>query len=116
MSVVADAQARNAATDAAIARVLAAESQARQSIAAAEAEVVHIAEAARAAARAAAERAERRVRHVVECFERDTAAQLALIDAESAALDQRPADVAGDTAALQAAVATLVRRLIGVSS
>jgi hypothetical protein len=116
VSDIAEVQARNAVADAAIARVLAAESDARKSVTAAEADVARIAEAARAAARAIGERAERRARRVVACFERDTAAELARIDAEAAALDQRQPDVAGDAIAVRAAVATLARRIIGASS
>ena len=116
MNDIANAQARNAAAGAAIARVLAAERDARQAIAAAEADVTHIAEAARAAARAIAERTEQRLQRVVECIERDTAARLAAIDAEAAALDPQHTDTAADDAAVCAAVALLARRLVGAAS
>ena len=112
----ANTQARNAAAAAAIARVLAAERDARSAIAQAEAEVTHIAEAARAAARASAERTESRLRRLVECIERDTAARLAAIDARAVALEQRQADVAGDAAIVRAAVEALARRLVGAAS
>lgn len=112
----ANAQARNAAAGTAIARVLAAERDARQAVAAAQVEVTHLAEEARAAARAAADHAERRLRRVVECIERDTAARLAAIDAEAAALDRQRPDVAADAAVVHAAVTTLARRLVGAAS
>lgn len=113
---LANAQARNAAAGAAIARVLTAERDARDAIAAAQAEVARIAEEARAAARATTGHTERRLRRIVECIERDTAARLAAIDAEAAALDQQGPDVAADAAVVRAAVATLARRLVGAAS
>jgi len=113
---VANAQARNAAAGAAIARVLGAERDARDSIAAAQAEVAHIGEQARAATRAIGERTERRLRRVVECIERDTAARLEAIDADADALARQRPDVAGDDAVVRAAVVALASRLIGASS
>jgi len=112
---IANAQARNAAAGAAIARVLGAERDARDSIAAAQAEVTHIGEEARAATRAIGERSERRLRRVVECIERDTATRLAAIDADAAALASQRPDVAGDDAVVRAAVAALAGRLIGAA-
>ncbi|HEX6017009.1 MAG TPA: hypothetical protein VFZ28_02810 [Burkholderiaceae bacterium] len=116
MNDIANAQARNAAAGAAIARVLGAERDARDSIAAAQAEVTHIGEEARAATRAISERTEHRLRRVVECIERDTAARLAAIDANAAALAEQRTDVAGDDAVVRAAVAALASRLIGAAS
>lgn len=115
MTDIADAEGRNAAADAAIARVLGAERQARRSIEQARAETGEIAERARSGARAMAERAERRIRCVTQAFERDLAARLAEIDAEGAALDQAPPLAADERAALQAAVTALARQLAGVA-
>lgn len=114
MKDIADAEGRNAAADAAIARVLGAEREARRSIEQARAETDEIAEQARRSARQTTERAERRIRCVTLAFERDLAARLAAIDAEGAALDQAAPLVADERARLQAAVAALARQLAGV--
>ena len=115
MTDIADAEGRNAAADAAIARVLGAEREARRSIEQARAETDEIAERSGRCARATAERAERRIRCVTQAFEHDLAARLAAIDAEAAALVQAPPLSADERAALQAAVAALARQLAGVA-
>jgi hypothetical protein len=112
---IADAEGRDAAADAAIARVLDAEREARRSIEQARAETDEIAERARRGARATAERAERRIRCVTQAFERDLAERLAAIDAEGAALDQSPPLGADERAALQDAVNALACQLAGVA-
>ncbi len=110
---IADAEDRNAAADAAIARVLGAEREARRSIEQARAETDEIAEQARRSARATGERVERRMRCVTDAFERDIAARLAEIDAEGAALDEASPLTAGERTLLQDAVAALARHLAG---
>jgi hypothetical protein len=111
---MADKGAANDAAQASIARVLAAERDAREAIARARIEVDAIAEGARSASRALAERTERRIRAIVNTFERDTAARVAAIDAEADRLDSpQPLD-SEELAALQRAVQALARDLIGV--
>ena len=116
MTDIADAAGEGDAADAAIVRVLGAEREARRSIERARAETDEIAEQARLSARQTAERAERRIRRAVDAFERDIAARLAEIDGEAAALDPEQPLTADERALLQAAVATLARRLAGVAS
>ena len=111
----ADAGATNDAADPAISRVLGAEREARRSIERARAATDGIAEQARLSARRTAERAERRTRRVVQAFERDTVARLAEIDAATDALVPARALTADERALLQAAIATLARRLAGAS-
>ncbi len=81
--------------DAAIARVLQAERDARESIEQARREAEQIAENARAGARAVGERTERRIRSVVGAFEQDLARRLAVIDGEAARM--ATPHVPGDT-------------------
>ena len=105
--------ASNVAAEAAIARVLGAEREAREATARAQREVQQIAEDARSAARSLAERTERRIRAVTGAFEREGAARLAEIDAEAARLDSPQPLSSPEVAALQRAVASLARDLIG---
>ena len=100
-------------SDNAIERVLRAERDAREAVAAAQAEVLHIAERARSHARATSQRSERRMRRVVACFERDLAVRLAQLTAEGATLASHAALGDAEQAALDAAVARLARELIG---
>ena len=103
-------------SDNAIERVLRAERGARAAVAAAQAEVLHIAERARSHARATSQRSERRMRRVVACFERDLAVRLAQLTAEGATLASHAAlggAEQAEHAALDAAVARLARELIG---
>ena len=103
-------------SDNAIERVLRAERGAREAVAAAQAEVLHIAERARSHARALNQRSERRLRRVVACFEQDLAVRLAQLTAEGATLASHAAlggAEQAEQAALDAAVAALARELIG---
>lgn len=99
-------------SDAAIARVLQAEREAREAVSGASAEVLQIAERARADARARAERTERRIRLYAAAFARELAARLALIEAEGAALSAPEAPQAGDEQRLQQAVQQVVQELL----
>ena len=110
---MADLSDRNVMAEAAIARVLAAERDARASIAQAQADVPRIAEAAREAARSLSGRTERRIRCAVAGFERELALRLANIDAQTRDLDVPQPIVDDDRAALQRAVTELARQLIG---
>ena len=107
---------RNDAAEAAMARVLAVEREARDAIARARVDAQHIGEAARAAARRLNERTEQRVRWIVAAFERDIAGRIAEIDTEVAKLDVPQPIAAGDRARLDHAVAALARQLAGAAS
>ena len=113
MKPIADAGHGVDSGSAAVARVLAAEREARADIERARLEVNRIAEAARADARSLAERTERRIRTVTGAFERALAARLAEIDAEAALLDTPVPLTPGELAMLQGAVHELARELIG---
>jgi hypothetical protein len=103
----------DAKVEAAIARVLACERDARDAIARAGREAAELAEAGRAAARAVGERTETRIRSVRAAFERRLAAELdALHAAEDAIVDDEP--IAGDDLArLDRAIAALAAELTG---
>ena len=101
--------------DAAIARVLQAERDARQSIEDAHHQAESMAESARAAARAVAERTERRIRGVVGAFEQDLTRRLAVIDAEAAHMTAPHVLGEAELRALDGAVQTLASRLAGVA-
>jgi hypothetical protein len=116
VNIMADPNVRNAGAETAMARVLAAERDARASIEQARAEVHEIAESARGAVRRLGERTEHRIRHVVAAFERDLAARLAEIDAESARLEMPQPIGDDDRALLQHAVDDLSRQLVGAGS
>lgn len=113
---IADENAFNDAADAAIARVLAAEREARESVDRARLEVNRIAEDARLADRALAERTERRIRAVVAAFERERAERLAEIEAEVEQLARPRPLLADELASLQRAVRALARELIEAPS
>jgi len=110
---IAEDVAANDAADAAIARVLGAERDARAAVERARLEVSQIAEHARSDARSVAERTERRIRAVVGAFERELAACLDEIDAEAARLDGPQPLSTEERATLQRAVRTLARELVG---
>jgi len=110
---MADPNVRNALAEAAMARVLAAERDARDSVGQAQADVHRIAESTRSAARRLGERTEQRMRHVVAAFERELAARLADIEAETARLEIPQPIGAEDREAVQRAVADLARQLVG---
>lgn len=116
MKSIADENAFNDAADAAIARVLAAEREARESVDRARLEVNRIAEDARLADRALAERTERRIRAVVAAFERERAERLAEIEAEVEQLARPRPLLADELASLQRAVRALARELIEAPS
>lgn len=99
---------------AAIASVLRAEREARQSIESARREAQSIAEQARASARALAERTERRIRAVVDAFERELAVRLTEIDAQAARVAAPHEPSAGALDALGRAVSALAKELTGV--
>jgi hypothetical protein len=108
-----DPRERNDVAEAAIARVLAAERDARASIEQAHAEVHHIAENARTAVRSLGERTEHRIRRVVDAFESELAARLAEIEAEAASLERPQPISADEREALQRALLLLARQTIG---
>jgi polyhydroxyalkanoate synthesis regulator phasin len=109
---IADDKAYNDAAEAAIARVLGAEREAREAIEQARLQVDPIVERARLDARAVDERTARRIRAVVDAFERELAERLAEIEAaaEQATRPQPFSDE--ETAALQRAVRALAAELI----
>ena len=112
MRPIADESAFNDAAGAAIARVLAAEREARVAIEEARLEVGRIAERGRLADRALAERTERRIRVVGAAFERELAARLAEIeDAAERFAHPQPISSA-ESASLQAAVRALAGELV----
>ncbi len=108
------ASAPNEAAEAAIARVLGAEREARASIEQARLEVERIAQAARSDARALAERTERRIRCVAGAFERDVVARLAEIQAQAAGLGKTQALTDADAAAVRRAVNVVAFAMVGV--
>ncbi|HEY2188951.1 MAG TPA: hypothetical protein VGH48_10355 [Caldimonas sp.] len=110
-----DASKRNSAAEVAVARVLSVEREARGAIARAQVDASHIAEEARAAARRLSERTEQRVRCIVAAFERDLAARVAAIDAETAKLDVPQPVRPEDRARLERAVVALARQLAGAT-
>ena len=78
-----------------MARVLAAEAAARESVALAHAEAGHIGERSRAAVRALAERTEHRVRRWRAAFERAADAEVAALQAQAENLS-RPTELGSD--------------------
>ena len=112
MRPIADEKSFNDATEAAIARVLAAEREAREAVEQARLEVGRVAESARLADRAVAERTERRVRAVVSAFERELAERLAEIEAAAAQVASPQPLLPDEMAALQRTVRILARELI----
>jgi len=103
------------AVEAAMARVLAAEAAARDSVALAQADAGHTGERSRAAVRAWAERTELRVRHLRAAFERagDTEVAALQVQAENLSLPAEPG--ADEAARIDQAVARLAARLTGGS-
>ena len=116
MKPIADENAFNAAADVAIARVLADEREARESVDRARLEVNRIAEDARLADRALAERTERHIRAVVAAFERERLERLAAIEAEVEQLARPRPLLPDELASLQRAVRALARELIEAQS
>lgn len=105
-------RAQLAPSDAAIARVLQAERDARAAIAGAAQQAQQLAEQARRDAAGITERTERRTRAVVAAFQADLARQLAQIEQGSADLLQSPPPSAEDLSRLQDAVRRLARELV----
>jgi len=103
----------NDAAEAAIARVLAVEREARDALAATEVEATGLVEAARRADRAIAERAERRIRAVTAAFGSDVAARLSRLDADAAQIAAPHVLVPAELAALEAAARAVARELVG---
>ena len=116
MNTIADEKAFNDVAEAAIARVLGAEREARAAIERARLEVDRIAEDARLADRALAERTERRIRAVVAAFERELAERLAAFDTAAVTLMAPHALSTEELADLQHAVRVLAREFIGAAS
>lgn len=112
MKAIAEERAYNDAAEAAIARVLAAEREARDAIEQARLQVDPIVERARLDARALDERTARRIRAVVDAFERELAERLAEIEAaaEQAARPQPFSEA--ETVALRRAVRALAAELV----
>jgi hypothetical protein len=112
VKAIAGDKAYNDAAESAIARVLVAEREARESIEQARLQVEPIVEHARLDARVLDERTARRIRAVVDAFERELAERLAEIEAaaEQAARAQPLSN--DETAALQDAVRALAVELI----
>jgi hypothetical protein len=99
--------------EAAVARVLQAEQQARSAIEAARAEAAHIAEQARASARAWAERARARMARGQSAVERQLQAELAAIEAEACALPEHDEPEAAEIERLEVALQALAAALTG---
>lgn len=96
-----------------MARVLAAESAARESVAQSRLEAQRMAELSRAAVRALTERTERRMRYLRAAFERATEAELAALKAQADALDEAHAPAVEHHPSIQAAVASAAAQLTG---
>jgi len=109
---IADEKSFNDATEAAIARVLAAEREAREAVEQARLEVGRVAESARLADRAVAERTERRIRAVVGAFERELAERLAELEAAAVQVAHPQPLSPDEMASLQRAVRALAGELI----
>jgi hypothetical protein len=107
----ADSVSSAAAVEAAIARVLDAEHAARDVVTQAGETAATMTEAARAAVRALAAGTERRMRAVRAAFEERTAAEVAALDAEAAALDLQHDLTDDELARVATAVAALAARL-----
>jgi hypothetical protein len=103
----------NDPAEAAIARVLLAEREARESIEHAHRQAEHIAESGRAGARALAERTERRIRAVVGAFEKELTRRLTVIDGEAARMATPHALGEAELHALDGAVNALAFELTG---
>lgn len=103
----------HAAVEAAIARVLAAEAQARIAVQDAREAAEARAEAARAATRSIAQRTLARIASVRTEFDRRIAAQVAELNAEAAALAGAPTLSPAELAALERALAALATELTG---
>jgi hypothetical protein len=108
-----DPRNADSAVEAAVARVLQAEHDARAAIDDARAQAARIAEQARAQARQCAERARQRVARGQAALERRLQADLAAIEAAGRALPEHDEPDAGARARLDAAVHALAAALTG---
>ena len=102
---------RNDAVEAAIARVLETEVSARAAIAAMRVEATEIAERARETSRRLALHTDRRIHRIRSAFAAATAATVATLDAEAAALNVAAGLTAEESARVDAAVAALAQAL-----
>jgi hypothetical protein len=100
-----------AAVEAAIARVLNAERDAREAVAQATRDAAAMNENARGVARALAERTERRIRAVRAAFEATVAVEVAAIDAEATAQDASGPLSTNDLERLERTIAALAAEL-----
>ena len=106
---------RNDAVEAAISRVLESEVAARANVAAARAAATEIAERARETARRLALHTDRRIHRIRDAFAVTTAAQVAALEAEAAALGVASGLTQAEAARVDAAVAALARALTGAA-
>jgi hypothetical protein len=102
-----------AAIEAAIARVLAAERDAREAVERATRNADALNEKARADARALADRTERRIRSVRAAYERKVTEEIAAIDAQAASQDVLQALSPDDGRRLERALQALAAELTG---
>lgn len=109
----ADRPAPDAAVEAAIARVLDAEHQARDAVGDADGAAAALIEMARASARALAERTEHRIRSVRAAFEAQTSETVAMLGAAADAAGAEHDLTAVDLARLDIAVTALAAFLTG---
>ena len=103
----------DAAVEAAIARVLAAERAARDALAQARVDAAAITDAARERARAFGERTERRMQRVRNAYDAATEAGLADIAADAARIEESERQTSADRMKLVAAVGALAALLTG---
>ena len=104
------------AVEAAIARVLAAESGAKNAVAQAAHDADELDERSRAQARALADRTERRIRAVRRAFEAHVGAEIAAIDAQANTNDASEPLSPEDFPRLEHALASLAAELTGDAS
>jgi hypothetical protein len=102
---------RNDAVEAAISRVLDAEVAARAAVAAARGEATQIAERARETARRLGLHTDRRIQRIRSAFAAMTAAEVAALEAEGAALGVATELTPVEVVRVEAAVAALARAL-----
>ena len=102
---------RNDAVEAAISRVLEAEVAAGRAVAGARGEAAKIAERARETARRLALHTDRRIHRIRAAFAAMTAAQVAALEAEGAALAVATGLTAPEVASVDGAIAALARDL-----
>jgi len=104
------------AAEAAISRVLAAESGAKKTVAQAAQDADELDERSRAQARALAERTERRIRAVRGAFEAHVGAEIAAIEGQASASDASQPLSPEDSLRLERALSSLAAELTGDAS